>query len=85
MEREEEVLGELCKEGKLKVIGKKLDLSEFGVRIKNKNYEWENEEARINYELHKETLCGKEWIDVETFEDLSVSDDKEEQAEVKSS
>jgi hypothetical protein len=65
----------------VKVSGKKLDLSELGVRIKNKNYEWENEEARINYELHKEILCGKEWIDAETAED--VSEDKEEEIEVK--
>jgi hypothetical protein len=63
-EREEEVLAELCKEVKVKVSGKKVDLSEYGVIIKNKNYGWANDEARVNYELHKERLCGKEWIDV---------------------
>jgi len=30
-----------------------LDLSEYGVIIKNKNYQWENEEALLNYKLQK--------------------------------
>lgn len=44
--------------------------------IKKKEYQWKNENARINYQLQKETLCGKAWIDVESPVDLNMNDEE---------
>ena len=52
----------------MKVGKKALDLSEYGVIVKNKNYQWRNKNALLNYKLQKETLCGKgNWIDIEVI------------------
>jgi hypothetical protein len=51
--KEEKVLEELCKSGKAKVGKKVLDMGDYGVIIKGKNYQWENDEAELNYRLQK--------------------------------
>jgi hypothetical protein len=57
-----------------------MDLSDYGVLVKKKNYQWENDQARLNYMLQKGTLCGSAtWIDIEEQSKLDTAlSDKEE-------
>jgi len=57
-------LQKICNEDKVKVGKNKLDLREFGAIIKNKHYQWESEESKLNYELQKEVFCGKEKLNI---------------------